>query len=131
LTLPSERGLSVALREFIASRIHTVVDLDVMLLLRSSADRWWSDEEVARQLLVAPTVALNALERLAGGFLEVRVTSAVHFRFAPTHPERIQLAADLAAAAAADRDAVLRVVAQRPGRAMREFAEAFRLRGRK
>ena len=123
--------LPPALRDFVRGRLRSAGDVEVLLLLRRTRDRWWSAEEVAAELGVAMAPALDALERLAGQFLEVSVASSVGFRYAPTHPEREDLGGALATAWSERRDAVAAEIPRDPRQVMSDFAEAFRIRRRK
>lgn len=126
--MPARTTLPAALRDFIAQRIQSTDDLRVLLRVRRSPQAWWSAQQVAESLGLDGDRALAALERLAGGFLEVRVVSVVSFRFAPTHPERDRLTRDLAAAYETDPDAVTRLIVRESRRVIEDFAAAFKLR---
>jgi hypothetical protein len=119
--------LTPALSHFISTRIASREELEVLLLLRRCAGEWRSAEEVASQLNMSAARTLAALERMSGGFLEVRVTNDICFRFAPINAERETLAAALHEAYEKHRPEVVRHIAGRSQPA-EDFADAFRLR---
>jgi hypothetical protein len=114
------------LEPFIRAHVHSAEELEALLLLYRSSDRWWSDKEAAHALHLDTVKARRALEALCGAFLAVKLESEVLFRFATLNVQRERLTARLAEAYQEDRTALMLMVSgQGPARS---FADAFRLK---
>ena len=50
----SGRGIPDRVRRFVSAHIHSVEEMDILLLLRQHRDRDWSADEVAKELRSAP-----------------------------------------------------------------------------
>lgn len=122
--------LTQSLSRFIETRITCPEDLQVLLLLRHHGDKWWSADEVGSELGLSPADALAALERMSGGFLAVRMTNDVCFRFGPINPEREALVTALAEAYETERNELIHLITGR-SQAVKDFADAFRLHKKK
>lgn len=68
-------------RRLIVDHIDSVSQLDVLMLLRSTPDRAWTPDEVARALVSRATAASGFLERLVGAQLVER--DAAGYRYGP------------------------------------------------
>jgi hypothetical protein len=118
--------LSPAAQLFVRTRLGSILQLDIVLLLQADADVWWSAERVAAQLRVAVDAARLALEALASGnLLDVRIASDLTYRFAPWHESAARVLGEIAASHYEAREIVARAAAA--GTAER-FANAFRIR---
>lgn len=111
---------------FVRDHIQSAEELETLLLLYRSTERWWTIDEIARELHLDRSSTRRALERLSGPFLEVRLEADVCFRFATLNEERERLTARLDDAYHRDRTALMHLVGR--GGAARDFADAFRLK---
>jgi hypothetical protein len=116
--------------EFIAAHLRTVDDLHLLVATANEADRWWDAGAVARELLIDDDAARGLLEHLAAhNLLDIRVTGDVRYQFRPGTPELTQSAAACMYAYRSNPAAVWRALGgQRGARAIRDFADAFRIR---
>jgi hypothetical protein len=122
--------LTEPLGAFLQDAIVTVERLDVLLLLRRHPDRYWDADAVGDRLDLRPDLAATSLEALAGhNLLDVRLTEAIRYRFAPaTADQRIQVDR-IAALWHSDRSLVVRELSG-TRRSLADFSDAFRLGGR-
>jgi hypothetical protein len=127
--MPDRSELPAAVVNFVRERIENVEQLDVLTLIMKSPDRWWDAGEVAEELGLNPATARLALERLASGnLLAITVTMDVHYRFQPGTPELHNAGEEFADAWSDHRTQIVGLVTDRQRRAMRNFADAFRIR---
>jgi hypothetical protein len=120
---------SPSLRRFVRDRITSVGLLEVLLLLRASPERQWSDEEVGRALSTYTEVAaLRLAELVAGGLVQRCGEDDGRFCYAPQRPGDRELVDELTAAFAKRRVAVIEMIFGAPRAAARNFSDAFRLR---
>jgi hypothetical protein len=121
--------LPAAVETFLRNYIDTLQQIELLMLLMKSPDRWWDAPAVAKAIGTDPTSARVDLERLGSrNLLAISISSEVRYRFQPG-------TASLQAATDAFQDAlrthgldVFRFVSDTPRRAMRDFADAFRIR---
>jgi hypothetical protein len=114
---------------FVAEHIHSLDELQLLMALIQTPDRWWDATAAARELGLALAVARRGLDALASrNLLDIRITGDVRYQFRPGTDA-------LRAAARAAEDAyrtnplaVVTLVAQTGRRGLRDFADAFRLR---
>lgn len=120
--------LTPSLAWFARRHFRSLEDIEIVLLLWTSSERWWSPDEVAREIRSTSTICSDSLQRLCPALLD-----------ATTEPEtyRFRAAADshtLAAIASLDelyrvqRHEMIRFLAQLPSTGVRDFADAFRLK---
>ena len=113
----------------IAEHIHSIEQLEVLLLARQGADRDWSAEEVARELTTLPDSAATRLEDLAArGFLMVEDDSERRYRYDPHDAERERAVGELADVYARRRVTITSMIFSKPSETIRTFADAFRIR---
>lgn len=120
--------LNAEVRAFIHTHIHSVEQLEVLLLLRRERSRLFTGDEVARELRVHPTSAARWLEDLAGR--RFALGDGERFQF---HPEGLTAERDVNALAAAYADArvaVIQLIFSKPSDALRTFADAFKFKGK-
>ena len=68
-------------KEFLGQNIHSVAQLEVLLMLRAESGRLWNAEDVAKILYVQPPMARNMLtDLMQRGFV---VQSEANFRYQP------------------------------------------------
>lgn len=112
------------MRAFIHAHIHSVEQLEVLLLLRRERLRGFTGEEIARELRIHPASANDRLADLCERHLAV-IEGARTFYGATG--ELDQLVGALATAYGDARVAVIQTIFTRPD-PLRSFADAFKLR---
>jgi hypothetical protein len=118
--------LTAEAREFARTRLGSILQLDVALLLRASGDAWWTAERVAQELRIEPDPARRALEALGSrNLLDVRIANDLAYRYAPWHESAARLMTEIAANHYETREIVARGAA---GSVAARFADAFRIR---
>ncbi len=109
---------------FLHEHIVSVEQLEVLLLLRRTAPRPWSPEEVSDELRSSPISAGLRLKDLAGRRLIERDDG--RFRYVAGTRERV--IAELEAVYAERRFGVIDQIFARPVEPLRVFADAFRIK---
>jgi hypothetical protein len=124
--------LPATLEHFVVSTFRSLAHLDAFWVIHRDPTRWWTCENLASAVGASVTTAEQILEDLcSANLLEVRLASAaVAYRFNPGSPDTEQRIAQLADALRSGRDRVYALVSSPSSRAMRDFADAFRLRAR-
>jgi hypothetical protein len=125
----SRERLPRELLAFLREHINSLEQLEVLLLLRSSADRTWTPDEVSDELRTARTSVAARLADLARrGLVESVPGAAETFRFRPPNGsgDVVNL---LATTYAQRRHAVIEAIFAQPVDGIRLFAAAFRFRG--
>lgn len=119
-------SLSPTASEFARTRLRSLLQLDVVLLLQADVEVWWSAARVAAELKVGAEAAGQALEALASSnLLDVRIASDLTYRFAPWHESAARVMSEIAANHYEAKEIVARSSA---GTAAERFASAFRIR---
>jgi hypothetical protein len=120
--------LSRELKEFITGQIHSVVMLEVLLLLHRDQPKPMSLSEIAGELGVEEQVANEQLSTLLSLELIGRSEGDKHsYWFQVSDHHTVQLVNELAGAYAKQRIPVLSLILTKRQDRIRLFAEAFRL----
>lgn len=119
------------LRRFLADKIRSVSQLEMLLLFRSEPERDWSADEIGRALYIAPDMCADQLEQLHAGGLLAAGNAPRHYRYAPRDAETDKTMAETAAMYQERRVTVITAIYSEPIDKIRTFAEAFRLRKEK
>lgn len=124
----TDTGVPVVVRQFLASEIESVTQLEVLLLARAAPDKDWTALDVGRALTIDQTLAESWLVDLAARGLVAERGAAYHF--APPSLE-VELAIDaLAESYARYRVTVIGLIFSKPSEQVQSLADAFRLRRR-
>jgi hypothetical protein len=119
------------LRSFVWRCLETVEDVEVLVVLLQQRGRTWSAEAVGKALGLEPETAARRLEFLSTrNLLSVRVANDLLYQFNPGTEELETSTIALADLYRERRLAVIGLIAQRRSAAIRDFADAFRLRRR-
>ena len=115
--------------EFLAHHISSVEQLEVLLLLVQTPDRWWDARAIGQAIALPEHVSRRALDALASrNLLAIRITGDVRYQYQPARPELAEAARLTADAYRINHLAVLRLVTRSERRNLRAFADAFRIR---
>ena len=124
-----ESELPNGVSRFITHHIHSVEQLEILLLLHQHPERAWSADAVARELRIAPESAGERLEDMARNRLFVRQgVSPKEYRYGPENMKLDDTVRGLAAEYVKRRVTVINLIYSKPIDKIRTFADAFRLR---
>jgi hypothetical protein len=113
-------------RTLIRRHVRSVGELELLMLLHAERDRSWQVDEICETLGCPRSWALAQLEAMAGaGLLE---PEDGEWRFAPASPELEQATEALQEAYRLHSREVVRFVFATPGRDLKAFSDAFRVR---
>jgi hypothetical protein len=119
--------LSNELKEFIAGHVHSVVGLEVLLLLSEDPDTVWKTDAVARKLNLTSPFAKAHLNGLRSQGLLMCVDGEERYRYQPSSDELNKMVSQLSHAYAKQRIAVLTMIFSNPVDKVRLFTETFRM----
>jgi len=119
--------ISHTVKTLIAERIDSIPELEALLLVRDDRARDWSPAEAGMRLYVSTLVAAHILSTLRER--EFLAEREARYRYEPVSPELADAVDQLAAAYARHLVAVTEIVHSKPSRDVRDFANAFRVRG--
>ena len=124
----AESPLPEAVRKFIVRHIHTLEQLDILLLLLENP-RAWSDQEVAASLRTTADSTRARLSRLHGdGLVSVSSDSAPKYQYKPRTDALDRDARALAQCYRERRVAVITQIFAPAGGRAALFADAFRIK---
>lgn len=125
----SNQGLPKELQDFLAQHISSVAQLELLLLLHSTAPRQWTAADLARELRIDTLGAQAQADDLrARGLLASDRQTPSHYWYQPADEQMaggVQLLADLYADR---RVSIISFIYSRPVDQIKLFADAFRLR---
>jgi hypothetical protein len=125
----SSQRLPISVQVFVAEHIRNVEELQLLIAIIQSGDRWWDSPAAARELGISTTAARRALDHLAArNLLDIRITGDVRYQFCPGTEELRAAAHATDEAYRVNPLAVARLTAGAARRGIRDFADAFRLR---
>ncbi len=115
-------------RQLLVEHIHSVEQLEILLLLYRQKAREWSAEEVARELRIHPGSTAGRLQDLqARGFLSSRGEPTRRYLYQSV-PGTDQAVDGLAVAYTEWRVKILELIFSKPIQNILVFADAFKLR---
>lgn len=118
-----------AVAHFVLKHFDSVAELEALLLMRSSGAQFWDTALLARRLYISEPEAAGVLKALHRRGLMAREDDT--FRYEPTPNERRSEVDMLAAAYPKFLIPITNLIHGKPRASLRDFADAFRLRGDK
>lgn len=122
-----EPSLSEEVRQFVVDRLDSVAELEGLLLMRAEPVPW-TPSQVARRLYVDDRAAEEVLHALVQHELVVR-DEALSFRYEPASEHLRQDADALAESYRQFLIPITHLIHAKAPASLRQFADAFRLRG--
>jgi hypothetical protein len=114
---------------FLSSYIDSVFRLDILLLLMAQPERWFSAEDVVRELCLSPESVARELQLLTEySLMEGSTEPKQTFRYRPGSEELDRVARLLERTYVERRTTVITLIYSRPNDKLRGFADAFKLR---
>jgi hypothetical protein len=121
--------LSPDVVEFVNATADSIERLELLVMLIESPDRWWDAVSAGPAVGVDPGTIQRDLEHLATrNLLAVNLGTTVSYRYEPGNAAVRATSQAFAAAYRNNPRALYRLVAGRQNRAVRDFADAFRIR---
>jgi hypothetical protein len=119
-------GIPDRVARFVDEHIHSVEQLEVLLLLRHEPEREWTVPDVALEVPTSPKSAADRLDDLARrGFL---VRDGETYRYDGSDRGRDATVGELEDVYARRRVSVIGLIFSKPSETIRTFADAFRIR---
>jgi hypothetical protein len=118
-------------RSFVERRLYSIEQLEIFILMHAQPTRFFDAAAVAQRLRLSESRVADDLEAICRrGLLDVRIASAVLYRFSPATPA-LALEADRVSDAYKQRrgDLVELLTSRRRQRSLKDFSDAFRLKG--
>jgi predicted ArsR family transcriptional regulator len=114
---------------FVTEHVRTLAELQLLMTIIQSGDRWWDATAAARELGLTIHDARRALDHLgAHNLLDIRITGDVRYQYRPGTTE-LREGAEACAAAYRSRPIDLAQLVTGPSvGSVRDFADAFRVR---
>lgn len=122
-------GIPDDIRRLIAEHIHSVEQLEVLLLLKRHPAREWTAAQVSSELVTSPDSVEMRLVDLAGrGFVSANAERRQLYRYSPSSPGLDRQLAGLADCYQRRRVSVIGLIFAKPSESITSFADAFRVR---
>ena len=113
-------------KEFIGKHIHSVAQLEILLMLRKEPERTWTSAEITSALYLQSQMVAQLLADIAQRGFAVQTENC--FRYQPANDADRQLIERLAQVYQERRVAVIAEIFSKPIDFIKAFADAFRLR---
>lgn len=113
---------------FVHSELGSVWALELLILLKSTPDKNFRMDELVLQLRSSSLAVAQGLTRLkANGF--AAETADGTYRFAPRSPRHLQMAKAIQSISVEKPMTVIKAIAEIPNQQLRNFSDAFKIRG--
>ena len=114
---------------FVSAHVRTLDELQLLMAIVQSPDRWWDAETAARELGMPVAEARAALDHFgAHNLLDIKISGNLRYQFSPGTAELREAANAAAEAYRRWPLDVAKVVAPTAPRSITDFADAFRIR---
>jgi hypothetical protein len=141
-----ENGINPQVKAFLADHIDSVLELELLLLLRAHAPQAWTPAALAAELKIDSTWAAAQLATFASRGLLVRTgadpagsattagaappsgSADGGYRYEPETPQLDAAVAAVADAYASHRVTIIGLIFSKPTSTLKSFADAFRIR---
>jgi hypothetical protein len=137
----AETDIPAEVIAFLADNIDSVLELELLLLVRADAARSWTGDALAAELRIDPAFAAEQLTKFHQRGLLARTSAAVgaavgaavaappSYRYAPQTPALDTAVGAVASAYATHRVTIIGLIFSKPTSTLKTFADAFRIRG--
>ncbi len=112
---------------FLRDAVRSVWELELLLLFHRQRTRFWTAEELVRDLRASVLIVGDSLDALQKVGL-VSKNADEQFQYRPISPELARLVDDVAATYASSPVAVTEAILSAPNSSIRIFADAFKLK---
>lgn len=122
----SDAGLPSRVQRFITAHIDSLEKLEVLLLLRTRAEREWTAAEVSQELRITESSAtMRLVDLTARRLLVANGATPPAYRYSPDDAEDAQAVSELSTVYGSKRVSVISFIFSRPLDKVRGFADAF------
>jgi hypothetical protein len=130
VAVADDSGFSNELLAFIREHIHSIEQLEVLLMIRRRADVEWTPASVSEEMRTGvPSASTRMKDLESRGLLQsTKNGTQSSYRYAPRTPELESAVAELDRAYAERRYTIIDLIFSKPVDKIRVFAEAFRIR---
>jgi hypothetical protein len=112
---------------FVHSELGSVWALELLILLKSNADKNFRLEELVLQLRSSSLAVAQGLTRLKdNGFAEEKADGT--YCFAPRSPRHLQMATAIQSLSVEKPMTLIKAIAEIPNQQLRNFSDAFKIR---
>jgi hypothetical protein len=126
----SDDRLPPEAEDFVAGVIDSIHQVELLMLLRRTPDRWWTAEELAHELRQSPMiVSADLLGLRAHALIACQSQLPTTYRYEPSSV-RAHAGVESLAAAYAETPLLLGKAIASKSEALRTFSDAFRIRRR-
>jgi hypothetical protein len=127
--VPTDRGPSERIEQFVLEHLDSIGKLEVLLLVAREPGRAWTAVAASDELRTSePSAARHLAELARQGLVAPEPGTPPAFRFAPATPDLAALVDELVTAFPTWSTRITRLIYERPVQRLRELADAFRLR---
>jgi hypothetical protein len=125
----SLNGIPQSVIDFLAEQIDSVLELEVLLLLRASAPQRWCSDDLAAALKIDAAWADQQLEKFVDRAILARDNATpLCYTYAPANPPLDDTIRAVADAYASHRVRIIGLIFSKPTSNLKSFADAFRIR---
>ena len=119
-------AFSTDVKEFISKNIHSVAQLEILLMLRSAPQKYWTADEITQTLYLQLQMTAQLLSEIVQRGLAIRIDGG--YLYQPTSDADRNAIDRLASIYHERRVAVIAEIFSKPKDSLRAFSDAFRLR---
>jgi hypothetical protein len=122
-------ALSDIVQQFINQHVHSVDQLEILLLLRRNSTRYWTAEEVSQALSTGTEAVASRLAQLTEDGLLAAMPAGVKqtYRYSARTAQLDAAVAELESAYPTYRVSIINLIFSKPIDKIRTFADAFRI----
>jgi hypothetical protein len=125
----AETNIPERVKAFIADHIHSLGQLEILLLLQRNPSKEFDAAEVAGELRIERSWASPRLADLkTRGILISNSAAQPKYRYEPNSPALLRTIDELASIYLSHRVSITTLIFAKPPEALRSFADAFRIR---
>jgi hypothetical protein len=127
--MESKTGISEEIKNFLAKNIHTIEELETLLLLADAPDNLWTAQYVAQRIQSDEVTAATLLEALKERkFLISKKMPGLVYQFSPDSKEARDVIHTLVVVYKEKRIQVLQLIVEKSDDRLRAFSDAFKMR---
>ena len=116
-------------KKFISNHIHSIVELDVLLLLYNHSEKDWSAEDVNQELRLSSIGAAQLLVQLCSqGLISRSGVDPILYKYNPKNNDLDSTVRDLFKVYETHKQTIISFIYSKPSSNVQLFADAFKLK---